>query len=325
MGRQWQGLVSLIGLLALAALACGSLPGQTTQPLAPTADMGAPTAVSTPTPRPTSTPDPLATPTPRLDEVSGLPATPTLAAPGGGSGPGGSGPGDSSGSSPGNNGGTATPGNSDSPPPADEGGSGAPVAVSCPAAGTNRLQQGSFEGPFEPFSFINELNVPPPWVPWYEDDGRVNFRPEYKPADGVNFPNRVRSGQSAQAYFKSYGQFLAGLYQQVVNIQPGSRLQFSAWGQGWSCEDFSQCGGGVSYNPANMLMRVGIDPYGGRSHLSRNIVWSDYFNPIDRWEVKCVETVAMDSVVTVFLWASPNGPRQNQDVYWDDASLVVLP
>lgn len=323
MTRRWLGLWSLIGLLMLTALACGSLPGQPTAVIEPTAG---PTAVHTPTPRPTSTPDLLATPTQQSNGVSGLPPTPTLAVPGSGNGDNGgaSDPGDN------NNGGSSTaPGNGgDNPPPPgnDDGGNGGGSAVaSCPAAGANRLQQGSFEGPYEPFSFINELNVPPPWVPWYEDDGAINFRPEFKPADGVNFPNRVRSGQSAQVYFKSYGQFLAGLYQQVVNIQPGSRLQFSAYGQGWSCEDFSQCPGGISHNPANMLMRVGIDPFGGRNHLSRNIVWSDYFNPIDRWEVKCVETVAIDPIVTVFLWASPNGPRENQDVYWDDASLVVLP
>lgn len=311
----------LVGLLALAALACGSLPRQTVEPSAAVDEAAtAAAAAATPTLRPTATIDPLASPTPA--DAGGPPPTPTLAAPGGGNGDGANG----------NNNGDAPPGGDNGvapppppPPPGNEGETGVRPPASCPAPGTNRLQQGDFAGPFEPFSFITELNVPPPWVPWYEDDGRVNLRPEYKPADGINYPYRVRSGVTSQAYFKSFGQFVAGLYQQVVNIQPGSRLQFSAWGQGWSCEDFSQCAGGVSYNPSNMLMRVGIDPFGGRDHLSRNIVWSGYFNPIDRWEVQCVETEAMGSVATVFLWASPNSPRENQDVYWDDASLVVLP
>ena len=72
-------------------------------------------------------------------------------------------------------------------------------------------------------------------------------------------------------------------------------------------------------------MRVGIDPTGNNNWSADTVVWSAYFNPLDQWQVACVEAVAERDVVTVFLWASPDGPRQNQDVYWDDASLVVVP
>ena len=85
------------------------------------------------------------------------------------------------------------------------------------------------------------------------------------------------------------------------------------------------CADGSSVNPSNMLMRVGIDPKGGANAFSNDIVWSAYFNPLDQWQVACVEAVSEAANVTVFLWSSPDGPRQNQDVYWDDASLVVIP
>jgi hypothetical protein len=316
---RYRYVLFLLGLLSLTALACAAVMGQ---PPTPTA---AATAVVTPTAAPTATSDLFLELTPTAvsitNQVAGV-ATPTLAV----------------GNSQGNNNGSSSNNGSNNPgTPASGATAATPVSgngsgnnngsssAGCPATGKNLLIQGGFEGPYEPHGFVNELNVPPPWIPWFIDDGAINFRPEYKPADGVNFPNRVRTGASAQVYFKSHGQFRAGVYQQVINVRSGARLQLSAFGQGWSCADFSQCGGGVSHNPANMYMRVGIDPHGNTNPSSIHIVWSEYFNPIDRWEARCVETIALHDVVTVYLFAAPDGPRQNQDVYWDDANLVELP
>jgi hypothetical protein len=119
--------------------------------------------------------------------------------------------------------------------------------------------------------------------------------------------------------------FKAGLHQTVLSVPLGSHLQFSAHGQAWSCEDASTCRDGSSVNPANMLMRVGIDPTGGTDPFSNAIKWSAYFNPLDQWQVACIEATSEAENVTAYLWASPDGPRQNQDIYWDDASLVILP
>jgi hypothetical protein len=182
----------------------------------------------------------------------------------------------------------------------------------------------SFEGEYRPYGAFGELNHAPNWFPWWTD-GENNLRPEYKPAEIGIDSRRVHSGDRAQQYFKSHGQFKAGLFQIVVNVPTGSRLQFSAHGQGWSCADNSQCPGAISFSPANMLMRVGIDPFGGTDAFSGDVVWSGYFSPIDQWQVACVTAVSQRENVTVFLWASPDAPRQNQDIYWDDASLVRLP
>ncbi len=204
------------------------------------------------------------------------------------------------------------------------GGGGNQQAAACPAGGQNLLLNPSFEGEFKPFGAFTELNHAPNWFPWWQD-GANNLRPEFKPAEVAVVPNRVHGGNTAQQYFKSFGQFKAGVYQSVLNVQPGSRLQFSAYGQAWSCEEFSLCPKGNSVNPANMLMRVGIDPTGDTDWSADTVKWSAYFNPLDQWQVACIEAVAEREVVTVFLWASPDGPRQNQDVYWDDASLVIIP
>lgn len=202
------------------------------------------------------------------------------------------------------------------------GGNGGSTAA-CPAGGQNLLQNPSFEGDYKPFGAFTELNHAALWFPWWRD-GENNLRPEFKPAEQAIAANRVHSGTRAQQYFKSFGMFKAGVSQSVLNVPIGARLQLSAYGQAWSCEEFNMCPDGRSVNPANMFMRVGIDPYGDTNPFAPTIVWSEYFNPLDAWQIACVETVAEAEIITVYLWASPDGPRQNQDVYWDDASLVIL-
>jgi hypothetical protein len=304
-------------LLLMATLACSVL-GEEALPTA------TPTAVATPTLAPTATPNPAATP---LDAA---------ASPSGGEA--GSGESDADGSTTGEepvdpqataesgsegteegqqSGGEESSGQ-------QSGGEEGPVAAGCPASGQNLLLNPSFEGEYKPFGALVELNHAPNWFPWWQD-GQNNLRPEFKPAEASLAPNRVHSGARAQQYFKSFGQFKSGMYQPVLNVTPGSRLQFSIYGQAWSCENSDQCPGNNSVNPADMLMRVGIDPTGDVVWSADTVVWSPYFNPLDQWQVACVEAVADSEKVTVFVWASPNGPRQNQDVYWDDGSLVVLP
>lgn len=204
------------------------------------------------------------------------------------------------------------------------GNAGTSPTTTCPVEGLNLLLNPSFEGQYTPYGAFVELNHAPSWIPWWKD-GENNQRPEFKPAESALAPNRIHSGERAQQYFKSFGMFKAGVQQTALGVPVGSRVQASAHGQAWSCQDSSLCGDGSSFNPANMLMRVGIDPSGGTDPFSNSIVWSAYFNPLDQWQVACVDATTEAENVTVFLWASPDGPRQNQDIYWDDASLVLLP
>jgi hypothetical protein len=313
-------IIFFILILVLASLSCQVL-GNSEEPT-PTA-----TVQPTPTLAPTATPDPDSTP------LGALITETTESADGSGENTLGGDQGTNGASTPEpepSSDGSASAGNPDPTAISQNGsdgggnGSGEPIAVACPVGGQNLLLNPSFEGEYKPFGAIRELNHAPNWFPWWKDsDG--NFRPEYKPAEISTAPNRIHSGDRAQQYFKSFGQFKAGLFQSALNILPGSRLQFSAFGQAWSCQDFSTCSDGSSVNPANMLMRVGIDPTGDTNSTANTIIWSPYFNPLDSWQIACIEAIAERDIVTVYLWASPDGPRQNQDVYWDDASLVVLP
>ena len=316
-------------LLLLGILACSQVSTEAPTPLPPTA-LASPTLAPsatldpnfTPTSAPTSDATSVVTPIPddSLVRPKAIDDTPSALRPGSGDSSSGSGNGSGNGAGDGDGGGDGGNGNG----AGDGAGGGGNSSAACPAPGANLLINPSFEGEFKPFGAINELNHAPNWFPWWRD-GDNNLRPEYKPAGVDVAANRVRSGSTAQQYFKSFGQFKAGLSQSVLNLQIGTRLQFSAYGQAWSCSEFNKCSDATSFEPANMLMRVGIDPFGGTDPFSGDITWSAYFNPLDRYEIACVEAQAESAIITVYVWASPDGPRQNQDIYWDDASLVSLP
>ncbi|MCB0010503.1 MAG: hypothetical protein KDE28_03070 [Anaerolineales bacterium] len=197
-----------------------------------------------------------------------------------------------------------------------------PVALACPISGDNLLINPSFEPPFNQIG-QKEINVANGWQPWFVQAGE-NFPPEYKPAD-PRFTNRVLDGSSAQVYFKSFGRFIAGVRQTVIGLEPGARYQFSVYGHGWSCEEFNMCSDGSSYNPANMNMRVGIDPQAGSDGRASSIVYSEFRSVLDTYEIFCIDVVATGDKLTVFTYAAPDGPRQNQDIYWDKAALIRAP
>jgi hypothetical protein len=73
-----------------------------------------------------------------------------------------------------------------------------------------------------------------------------------------------------------------------------------------------------------MRMKVGIDPTGGTNPWSGSIVWSGEQNPLDTWALLAVEAVAQGSSVTVYTYSAPPWPTKHNDVYWDDAALVVV-
>jgi hypothetical protein len=167
-----------------------------------------------------------------------------------------------------------------------------------------------------------EFKVPEAWQPWHFEWG-PDAPPEFKPAEAPHY-NRIHSGERALQYFKTWGTYHAGVYQKV-KVTSGTALRFTVYGQAWSRIDGCSAPIEQSCDPADMGMRIGIDPRGGSSAEADSIEWSTQSSPIDRWELFSVEAVAENDVVTVFTWSSPNAPRRNQDTFWDDAKLEVIP
>ena len=206
----------------------------------------------------------------------------------------------------------------------------APIGL---AQGPNLLQNPGFERPYVALPAKENCRIAAPWVAWYIEGSKeetsqgYRLAPEYKAAFSSDYPgNRVRSGELSQQYFHSFGNFQGGVYQQVTNIPVGSRLRFELWGMTWSCDRESKgnCGGATSGDPSPMHSRIGIDPTGGADPFSQEIVWSPEQNAYDKWSLFQVEAVAKRSTVTVFVYSYPDYRSQDNNVYLDDASLVVL-
>ena len=224
-----------------------------------------------------------------------------------------------------------------------------PVLASPPAQeqmSGNLLVDGDFEAPptWPQQDGIGEVQVAPGWRAYYLDapppyveipancsDRRRNvqcfwMRPEFR--DNTSFTNRIHSGERSQKYF-SYGRMHeAGLLQQARGIPLGARVRFFIWMQAWMCADPDQCGkeGAHSDAPSDMHLRVGIDPLGGTDPFTSTVVWSAEKAAWDTWLQFQVETVALSDTVTVFTHSRAEWPwaRLNNDVYLDDASLVIV-
>lgn len=198
------------------------------------------------------------------------------------------------------------------------------------AQSENYLQNPSFEGTFYTFvpntpaaladcpaGICTTVLVAPGWSPWWVRERSTDANPEYKAATAPYY-NRIHSGASAGQYFSFYRTHKAGFFQRVT-VPANAPLEFSIWGQAWvSAGDISSDQG------APINMRVGIDPTGGTNPFSGNVVWSEAAQPYDAYHLLQVRAQAQGSVVTVFTYSAPEYAMQHNDVYWDDASLVVV-
>ena len=220
--------------------------------------------------------------------------------------------------------------------------------------GPNLLQDGDFEGGGAAWPLqngIGEVQVAPGWRAYYRDvppayvvipdfcydpvtgkrsdNGCYWARPEFRDVTLKFQPNRIHGGQRAQKYF-TYGRMHeAGLMQRVTGVISGTLYHYSIYMQAWMCVDYIEAckGGYVSDKPTQMHLKVGIDPTGGTDPFSPDIVWSPEVESFDRWTQYSVEAAAKGDILTVYTHSRPEWkdmPRQNNDVYLDDASLTAV-
>ncbi|MEK7788199.1 MAG: LysM peptidoglycan-binding domain-containing protein, partial [Chloroflexota bacterium] len=209
------------------------------------------------------------------------------------------------------------------------------------ADGPNLLVNSGFESPyakqcchtastFPPNTPIDEVQVANGWRGWWREPSFPNYpptcdnctawhRPEWREA--APFSNRIHGGANAQKYFTFFSVHEAGMYQQVSGITSGQRLRFSIYMHAWSTNGSSQTS---TTKDNDMSLKVGIDPTGGADPFSSKIVWSTPTNVWDNWALFTVEAVAQGSTVTVYTYSKPRWGMEHNDVYVDDASLVVV-
>lgn len=216
----------------------------------------------------------------------------------------------------------------------------APLGVPAPAMaqpsqqGQNLLINPGFDDPYS--QRYPAIIVADGWTPWWVQPdssdafpGYCDYRvkppscqpyavPEFKGA--APFSERIRSGNNAQQWFKTWSIFLAGVSQQVTGVTPGQTYQFSAYMMSWSND------GAANYQSAgqpSMGLQLGIDPNGGTDPFSPSIIFSQSQNAFDAWNLLSVEAVAKSSTITVFVRSWPVLALKDVNVYLDDASLVA--
>lgn len=198
------------------------------------------------------------------------------------------------------------------------------------AQDNNLLQNPGFEGQYStyyprtaqehadcPAGVCHTVQIPAGWFPWWAKEWSTDANPEYKPATPP-FRHRIHSGDRAGQYFSFHRTHKAGFYQQVT-VPTNASLLFTIWGQAWVSND----DGTSSDRGAPINMRIGIDPTGGTNPYSGNVVWSGLMQPHDAYQQFSVQAQAQGNQVTVFTYSAPSYPVKHNDVYWDDAVLIV--
>ncbi|MBN1964299.1 MAG: LysM peptidoglycan-binding domain-containing protein [Anaerolineae bacterium] len=200
---------------------------------------------------------------------------------------------------------------------------GLPVLASPLAQGSNLLQNPGFEDPFVPYLGDTTRMVATGWSAWHVpqragDDGWRNLKPEYQPASAEH-PDRILEGSNAQEYFGFFSTHTGGVYQQV-NVPAGADLRFSVSIYVWSTNFDDPA---VSQDPGRVQVQVGIDPQGGTDGEAERIIWSQPVEYYDEYRPIAVETRAEASRVTVFVRTTFDAPQRHNNVYLDQAALVV--
>lgn len=200
---------------------------------------------------------------------------------------------------------------------------------------------------------IGNIFTPPGWTVWFRHQPGTWDQPEAGDAHASRDPRRVESGDKAFKLFTFYRRHDAGLLQRV-SVEPGQKLQFSAWGHAWSNHLGEDQGGhpsdpywsdgvgraivaihaddvpplnGDPQNDAvgNVAFAVGIDPTGGTDPYSDRVRWSAPYHIYNGYcHELTVEATAEADEATVFLRSTTLWAFKHNDAYWDDAQLIAV-
>ncbi len=199
---------------------------------------------------------------------------------------------------------------------------------------------------------FGEIFVPEHWVAFWKEGKPVPHDPSNPNGYGrpemhvINReppfldPLRVRSGTKGLKFFTFYRIHMAGVYQRVSGIQPGTRISATGWAHAWSSvEDDPRISDGVGKQAffsrvsdydktdavCNFVFEMGIDPKGGTDPWSDNVIWGEGAHIYNVFgQIPAVEVNSESDTVTVFVKSSVLWPFKHCDAYLDDFELNVL-
>jgi hypothetical protein len=194
---------------------------------------------------------------------------------------------------------------------------------------------GTYEEYHVPIPGYGNVKIAPYWYPYWNKEYITDTeeQPEYGPTGlGAGYPYRSHSGQWAQQMGSSGGSnYEAGIYQVVHGVRPSDTLRFTMWAHGWTAywREPGEPGPDERVSeyrePDGLNFKIGIDPYGGESYTSTNIVWSEEHDPYDEWYQFEVTATAISNQISVWVYAHPSNPLlKSNESFWDDASLQAI-
>ncbi len=157
---------------------------------------------------------------------------------------------------------------------------------------------------------------------------QINRAPEFRVMTVDIDASRVRSYPTSASFFNYYSlNRSAGLYQIVRGIQPGTRLRFSFWANLLTTNS-NELPLSSSRAPGGLQVRACIQTL-GRIIIKPDVndpttVCGPWIRPYDTWGQASVEAVAASDIIAVVIDATAEYPVIHNDVYVDDAELVVV-
>jgi len=139
-------------------------------------------------------------------------------------------------------------------------------------------------------------------------------RPEFKPIEAAQFPNRVAEGERAQVAFAFYG-IMDAAFSQQVDVEQDRDVQFSIQAHGWSTnsDDPGQHSGEV-------YVSLGIGAEGQSWPWEHGIEWTRYEWTPGSYQTYYSRVVTAESErVTLFVLVTNKWSVKHNDVYLDDA------
>lgn len=170
-------------------------------------------------------------------------------------------------------------------------------------AGSYRDQRPN--GSTYPFAFA------PGWNGWQTLSPRTQSWQNIEPIAFPHSADNRYEGNASQNIGRGGGTFTAAAYQIVNNIPEGTTLNFSVWV--FQENDAS----------SGAQTRVGIGSNVGGNPLSGAITWSSWDRSVRSWQQLTVSATVPEGSVTVFIYSTQGQPNDPNQVYYDDASLVV--
>lgn len=161
-----------------------------------------------------------------------------------------------------------------------------------------------------------------------QNQDQINRAPEFRVMTVEIAADRVRSHPTSASFFNFWSlNRSAGLYQLVSGIRPGTRLRFSFWANLLTTNS-SELPLSSSRQPGGLQVRACIQTL-GRVVLRPDVndpttVCGPWIRPYDTWGEAAVEAVAAAETIAVVIDATAEYPVKHNDVYVDDASLVVV-